>query len=104
MNHESPFHIFHITDRSTWLTAKKGILYQGDTLPKEGFIHCCFFEQIDGVLDTWFKGKDDLVIVEVDPGKLMSLIKYENLEGGTENFPHVYGPIDMDAVINEKFI
>lgn len=95
-------HIFHITDQSTWRDAKHGSLYEGDTLSTDGFIHCCFLEQIEGVLLNWFKGRCNLVILEIDPEILLSPIKYENLEGGLETFPHVYGPINLDAVVNEK--
>jgi len=94
--------IFHITERSTWREAKHDSLYKGDTLSNDGFIHCCLFEQIEGVLINWFKGKRDLVILEIDPEILLSPIRYENLENGLEEFPHVYGPINLDAVVNEK--
>ncbi len=94
--------IFHITDQSIWQEAKLGTLYEGDTLSVDGFIHCCFFEQIEGVLKKWFKGKRDLVILEIDPEILLSQIKHENLEGGLDSFPHVYGPINLDAVVSEK--
>ena len=94
--------IFHITEQSTWQEAKHNTFYEGDTLSVDGFIHCCLFEQIEDVLLNWFKGKHDVVILEIDPGILLSPVKYENLEGGLEMFPHVYGPINLDAVINEK--
>jgi len=94
--------IFHITDQLTWQEAKLGRLYAGDMLSTDGFIHCCLFEQIEGVLLNWFKGKRDLVILEIDPEILLSPIKHENLEGGLEMFPHVYGPINLDAVVSEK--
>ena len=97
-------HIFHITDQSTWQDAKHGSFYQGDTLSIDGFIHCCLFEQIEGVLINWFKGKRDLVILEIDPEILLSPIRYENFEGGLEAFPHVYGPINLDAVVNKRHV
>jgi len=94
--------IFHITEQSTWQEAKHNTFYEGDTLSVDGFIHCCLFEQIEDVLLNWFKGKHNVVILEIDPEILLSPVKYENLEGGLEMFPHVYGPINLDAVINEK--
>ena len=97
-------HIFHIIEQSTWQETKSGTLYEGDTLSINGFIHCCTFEQIEGVLLKWFKGKRDLVILEIDPEMLTSPIKYESFEGGLEVFPHVYGPINLNAVINENQI
>jgi len=95
-------HIFHITERSNWQEAKQDALYEGDTLSADGYIHCCLFEQIEDVLLNWFKGKRDLLILEIDPEKLISPIEYENPDGGQEKFPHVYGPINLDAVVNEK--
>jgi len=95
-------HIFHITEQATWEAAKCALSYDGDTLSSDGFIHCCFLEQIDNVLENWFKGKRDLVILEINPEKLNSPVKYENIEGGQEMFPHIYGPINIDAVVNEK--
>jgi len=97
-------HIFHITERSTWQEAKHTLFYEGGTLSTDGFIHCCSFEQIEDVLLNWFKGKRDIVILEIDPKILLSPVKYENLEGGQEMFPHIYGPINLDAVINEKSV
>ena len=94
--------IFHITEQSTWQETKYHSFYEGDTLSVDGFIHCCLFEQIEDVLLNWFKGKHDVVILEIDTEILLSPVKYENLEGGLEMFPHVYGPINLDAVINEK--
>ena len=95
-------HIFHITCQSTWQEAKHHTFYEGDTMSVDGFIHCCLLEQIEDVLLNWFKGKHDVVILEIDPEILLSPVKYENLEAGSEMFPHVYGPINVDAVINEK--
>ena len=97
-------HIYHITERSIWLEAKHNTFYEGGTLSADGFIHCCLFEQIEDVLLNWFEGKQDNVILEIDPEKLLFPVKYENLEGGQEMFPHIYGPINLDAVINEKSV
>jgi uncharacterized protein (DUF952 family) len=38
------------------------------------------------------------VLLEVDVAAVGSPIRVENLEGGTEEFPHVYGPIPVAAV------
>ena len=46
-----------------------------------------------------FVGRTDLVLLHIDPTKLDADVVYENLEGGTRQFPHVYGPIPVAAVI-----
>ena len=96
--------LFHITDQATWEAVKNSQFYEGDTLLSERFIHCCFREQIEGVLSNWFKGKDNLVLLEIDPQKVRSPIQYENLDGGNDTFPHIYGPINTDAVLNVQHI
>ena len=97
-------HIFHIADQKTWQGAKDNPEYLGDTLSIHGFIHCCTSEQIERVLKKWFEGKENLVLLELDTDILSAPIKYENLEGGEELFPHIYGPINTNAVISEKSI
>ena len=96
--------LFHITDQATWEAVKNAQAYEGDSLSSEGFIHCCFREQIEGVLSNWFKGKDNLVLLEIDPQKVRSPIKYENLGGGDDTFPHIYGPLNTDAVLTIQHI
>jgi len=34
------------------------------------------------------------------PSKLQAEVRVENLEGGTSKFPHVYGPLLIEAVVN----
>lgn len=90
--------ILHITDKNTWTSAQKEGIYQADTLDNEGFIHCCLPAQLEGVLEQWFSGVEDLVILEIDPDKINTDVVYENLEGGKEKFPHIYGPIPLVAI------
>jgi uncharacterized protein (DUF952 family) len=53
------------------------------------------------VLDTanfLFKGRDDLLLLKIDPQKLSAPVKYEDVGDG-RLFPHIYGPLDVSAVI-----
>jgi uncharacterized protein (DUF952 family) len=91
--------ILHITDDDSWLKAKEKGIYEADTLVTNGFIHCCLPDQVPGVLAQWFRDTGNLILLEIDPAKLKSAIEYENLEGGQELFPHIYGPVNLDAVV-----
>ena len=93
--------IYHITKYATWLDAKNLTSYENESLLKVGFIHCCLFRQIDFVLNNWFVEKEDLVILKIDTDKLISPVVMENLEGKNELFPHIYGPINTSAIIDE---
>ena len=91
--------IFHIT------TAEEAgaALERGSYVPKafavEGFIHCSYPHQIKEVANRRFAGRSDLVLLEIDRGRLSCHVLDENLEGGTEQFPHVYGQLPMAAVV-----
>jgi uncharacterized protein (DUF952 family) len=69
-------------------------------LATEGFIHCSTVDQYIWVANQRFRGRTDLVLLHIDPARLRSEVRYENLEGGETLFPHVYGPIPIGAVLN----
>ena len=52
------------------------------------------------VANQRFRGRQDLILLRIDPARLTAEVRYENLEGGTQLFPHVYGPIPVTAVVN----
>jgi uncharacterized protein (DUF952 family) len=51
------------------------------------------------VANQRFRGRQDLVLLRVDPARLTVRVVYENLEGGEQLFPHVYGAIPTRAVV-----
>ena len=51
------------------------------------------------VADRLFRGRTGLVLLEIDTRRVGAEIRYENCEGGQENFPHIYGPLDLDSVV-----
>ena len=51
------------------------------------------------VADSLFRGQADLVLLGVDEKLVRPEIRYENLRGGAELFPHVYGALNLDAVV-----
>lgn len=46
-----------------------------------------------------YRGSDDVVLVEIDPALVAAEIRVENLDGGAVKFPHIYGPLAVDAVV-----
>lgn len=91
-----PQRIFHIAEASAW--RETGEAYRGDALASEGFIHCSFADQVLRVADARFAGRPDVVLLAIDPQRVAAEIRCENLEGGDEPFPHVYGPLERAAV------
>jgi uncharacterized protein (DUF952 family) len=92
--------IFHITSRSAWDEALARGEYAADSLPTEGFIHCSDAHQFLWVANQRFKGREDLVLLHIDPARLDAQLRHENLEGGREQFPHIYGAIPISAVVD----
>ena len=92
--------IFHITSRAAWESALGAGIYEADSLSTEGFIHCSTADQYIWVANQRFRRGTDLVLLHIDPARLRSEVRYENLEGGETLFPHVYGAIPIGAVLN----
>lgn len=71
------------------------------TLGEVGFVHCALVHQVVGVVDRYYRGReDDVVVLTVDPSRSTSPLVMENTSGGTELFPHLYGPIEPAAVVD----
>jgi Uncharacterized protein conserved in bacteria len=96
--------IYHITTTREWEPAREKGWYESPSLKEEGFIHCSQEEQVEGVLQRYFSGKQHLVKLAIDTGKLKSLLIYEWSPSIAQTFPHIYGPINTDAVIHVEAI
>ena len=94
--------IFHIAAREAWNAAQVHGSYAADSLVAEGFIHCSDGHQVAWVANQRFLGRQDLVLLHIDPARLDAEVRYENLEGGVQQFPHVYGAIALSAVVKVK--
>ncbi len=68
------------------------------SLDTEGFIHCSYDSQVLLPANALFSGRDDLVLLAINPEKLKSDLVIEDSYNSGTAFPHVYGPIEVDAV------
>src|SRR5215212_8276237 len=91
--------IYHITSQKEALKAAEIGEYTPAAFDREGFIHCSYAHQVPATLNRIFRGRADLVVLEIDPEKLGCEVVVENLEGGAELFPHIYGRLRMSAVL-----
>lgn len=92
--------ILHITTKSDWEEAREKGVYVADSLKTEGFIHCSRPEQVIRVANYLFKGQIDLVLLCINEDRVLSEIRYEGKEQIGEDFPHIYGPLNLDAVVD----
>ncbi|MEM9548730.1 MAG: DUF952 domain-containing protein [Bacteroidota bacterium] len=99
----SEAYIYHICTSTFWETQSLSDVYIHDSLDNEGFIHCSHENQLKGVLDRYFQNQQNLIILTLDPSRLIPELKYELAPIG-ELFPHIFGPINKDAIISTKKI
>lgn len=90
--------LFHITTRTEATAAKS----QGDYTPvnykDEGFIHCSYANQVSRVAENFYKGQQDLVLLEIDKALVDVEVIDEDLYESGEEFPHIYGILAWQAV------
>jgi len=91
--------IFHVLTPSSWAEAKSRGAYRAPSLETEGFIHCSKPEQVAGVVERYYRDVPNLLVLEIDEARVTSPMKYEPATGRTEIFPHIYGPLNLDAVL-----
>lgn len=92
--------IYHVTSAADWNEAKQNGFYEHPSLTAEGFIHCSQEHQVAGVLERYFAGQNDLIKLVIDTDKLTSKFVFDWSSSTADTFPHVYGPINIDAVMD----
>ena len=91
--------IYHVLHKPAWEKALLQGFYEAGSLATEGFIHASKAGQVPGVLDRYFKGQDDLLLLHIDEHKLTSPFTYEFSPSVQDEFPHIFGPVNLDAVL-----
>ncbi|MEH2626356.1 uncharacterized protein (DUF952 family) [Bradyrhizobium sp. AZCC 1719] len=89
--------IFHICLPAVWAAAKSGE-YRSPSFDSEGFIHCSTPDQVVEVANYLFRGQRGLVLLVIDPDRVISPIRYEDAGNG-KLYPHIYGPLNPSAVV-----
>ena len=92
--------IYHVTAAAEWKAAQEKGFYETASLKAEGFIHCSEEHQVAGVLERYFSGQDHLLKLVIDTTKLSSRYVQEWSPSTHDTFPHIYGPINLDAVVD----
>ena len=95
--------ILHIVKRDEWEDAIRKKEYAPVSLASEGFIHCSTAAQVVETANLFYRGQSDLVIVCLEEGQLSSRLIYEpTAHAGDQRadalFPHIYGPLNLEAV------
>jgi uncharacterized protein (DUF952 family) len=89
----------HITRREDWLKALDQGSYTADSLAKEGFIHCSTLAQVAATANRYYAGQHGMVLLCIDASLLQAEARWENLDALGNPFPHIYGPLNFEAVV-----
>ena len=91
--------IYHIVHPAWWETFANKDYYESETLLEEKFIHLSTFEQVNSTLSNYFKGIDRIFLLHINSSKLTSNLVYEDLFETGIVFPHLYGRLNKEAVL-----
>ena len=99
--------IVHITSRKAWVEATRSGEYVPPSLVSDGFIHCSTTTQALPVAEKYYEGEKGLLLLVIDPKRLTAKLRWEAPSDGVfppgvplgDAFPHIYGPLNLDAVI-----
>ena len=91
----------HITTSAAWVEALEAGVSSAVSLEAQGFIHCSEIsaEQLLAVANHLYAGQSGLVLLLIETQRLTSAVRYEEFGTSGNFFPHVYGPINLDAVV-----
>ncbi len=98
MNVEQAPWLVHVCSRQDWQQAQTSGHYQASSLTEVGFIHCSKPEQILKVANRYYSAARGLVLLWIDPAKLLSELRWEYSDG--DLFPHLFGPLNLEAVVS----
>lgn len=92
-------YIYHITTAAQWELAQQKGQYEADSLATEGFIHCSTADQVAGVLERYYQGQTGLVKLKIEKALVERPLIFELATSINEVFPHIHGPINLNAVV-----
>jgi len=117
-SHEHPRVFIHITSEEAWneATLSNDQEYKHDSLKTDRFIHASTFSasrklssnidtqiydssQIVETLNKYYKDKNKITLLFIDKEKVNPRCVYEDVYTNYPPFPHIYGNLNVSAVI-----
>lgn len=91
--------VYHITTPAQWAEAQTLGEYRADTLATEGFMHCSTWDQVAGVLERYYAAAPQLLRLKIARDRVNPPLVFELAGSLNEVFPHIHGPLNLDAVV-----
>ena len=97
-------YIYHMTLPEDWNRAESKGEYHHPSLDDENFIHCSTKAQTEETANIYFKNSPQLLLLKIDPNKLTAKLQFDHSASRQQDFPHIYGPLNLDAVIDKALL
>jgi len=99
-------YLYHIAKNTDWSNAQKAGSYTIGSLHRsfaeDGYIHLSYATQVNIIADLLYSKTPDLLLLTIDPLKLAAKVVDEKADYPAEFFPHLYGPLNIDAVVDAR--
>ena len=93
--------LFHLALKDDWQAAQANGSYRISTrgmgLDQVGFIHCSWQEQVNATFERFYADAGDVLLLEIDAAAVDAPLRADAIPSG-ELFPHLYGPLRLEAV------
>ncbi len=90
--------VYHLLPKTDWEKAQDDGVYQPANFAEDGFIHCSSIAQVVKVANAYYGDEADLLMLTIPVDQVQAEIRWEDLLGEGEQFPHIYRPLDLKAV------
>jgi uncharacterized protein (DUF952 family) len=100
---DRPAVLLHLCPFDEWSSARVQNELRPESLASAGFVHLSTPEQVHLPANRLYRGRDDLVLLHIDPDRLDAPVRWEPgvvTDPESMVFPHLYGPLPISAVIN----
>ncbi|MEB3334848.1 MAG: DUF952 domain-containing protein [Cyanobacteriota bacterium] len=101
----TPRWLYHLALEEHWQQARRLGVYaqstRGMTLAEVGFIHASWSHQVEATWRRFYADAPPLRLLTIDPERLAAAsipLREEPAPGSGEPFPHIYGPLPVEAV------
>ena len=97
--------LVHLCSTRDWEDAQASAVLHPASLDNAGFVHLSTPQQVHLPANRLYRGRTDLVLLQVDSAKLAAPVRWEpGVPGDPEAmlFPHLYGPLPVAAVIGVR--
>jgi uncharacterized protein (DUF952 family) len=91
--------LVHLAERGEWARALEMGEYRPASLEDVGFVHASTAYSLLLPANLFYRGRDDLVVLAVDQSRLVAEVRWEEPQPTVEAFPHLYGPLNLEAVV-----